>query len=81
MSTTRADMYMEIDSIVIKIDVLAVSAGSGPREMLSGSLGTSIIFFVDMCFSANFEFSSRRIGRTVRVCLTLGDDLHKSAGG
>ena len=31
--STMADMYIEIVSIAIKIDVLAVSSGSGPRVM------------------------------------------------
>ena len=43
-------MYMEIVSIAIKMDVLAVSAGSGPREMLMGSLDSSIIVLIDTFF-------------------------------
>ena len=34
---------MAIVSIAIRTDVLAVASGSGPREMLPGSLGTSIL--------------------------------------
>ena len=37
---TKADMYMAIVSIAIKIDVVFVSWGSGPRKM---SLGASIL--------------------------------------
>ena len=43
-------MYMEIVSIAIKIDVLAVSAGSGPREMSLVSLETNIIVLIDPFF-------------------------------
>ena len=45
-------MYMEIVSSVIKIkiDDLAVSAGSGPSEMSLESLETSIIVMVDAFF-------------------------------
>ena len=34
---------MAIDSIAIKIEVLAVSSGSGPLKMLPGSLVTSFM--------------------------------------
>ena len=43
-------MYMDMVSIAIKIDVLAVSAGSGPSEMSLESLETSIIVLIDTFF-------------------------------
>ena len=43
-------MYMEMVSIAIKIDVLVVSAGSGPSEMSLESLDISIIVLIDIFF-------------------------------
>ena len=62
-------MYMEMVSIAIKIDVLVVSAGSGPSEMSLESLDISIIVLIDIFFLSS-EVSPRR-DRTVRVCVPL----------
>ena len=43
-------MYMEMVKIEIKTDVLAVSAGSGPRVMSPESLATCIIVLMDTFF-------------------------------
>ena len=43
-------MYMEIVSIATKIDVVAVSGGSGPSEMSLESLETSIIVLIETFF-------------------------------
>ena len=43
-------MYMEMVSIAIKTDVIAVSGGSGPSEMSLESRETSIIVLVDTIF-------------------------------
>lgn len=60
---------MEIVSIVIRTDVLAVSAGSGPSEISLESLETSIIVSIDIFFGS-FKRSPRRT-RIVQVCLLL----------
>ena len=41
---------MEMVSIAIKTDVIAVSAGSGPSEMSLESLESSIIVSIDTSF-------------------------------